>query len=161
MPAQVLGTAAYAELARLVAAGGHGAPLRSALRQSLRIAIMASAPVVLILLLFGRQVAVALGGAAFAGAAGRLAWLTIARVILLAGPPASAALVALGRPALSVAANVISAAATLPLLFLLLRRLGVAGAGWHALVQAIVAAGLLLFFVRRESFRRERAASTP
>ena len=161
VPAQVLGTAAYAELARLVAAGGHGAPLRSALRQSLRIAIMASAPVVLILLLFGRQVAVALGGAAFAGAAGLLAWLTIARVILLAGPPASAALVALGRPALSVAANVISAAATLPLLFLLLRRLGVAGAGWHALVQAIFAAGLLLFFVRRESFRRERAASTP
>ena len=159
VPAQVLGTAAYAELARLVAAGGHGAPLRSALRQSLRIAIMASAPAVLILLLFGRQVAVALGGAAFAGAAGLLAWLTIARVILLAGPPASAALVALGRPALSVAANVISAAATLPLLFLLLRRLGVAGAGWHALVQAIVAAGLLLFFVRRESFRRERAAS--
>ena len=159
VPAQVLGTAAYAELARLVAAGGHGAPLRSALRQSLRIAIMASAPVVLILLLFGRQVAVALGGAAFAGAAGLLAWLTIARVILLAGPPASAALVALGRPALSVAANVISAAATLPLLFLLLRRLGVAGAGWHALVQAIVATGLLLFFVRRESFRRERAAS--
>ena len=161
VPAQVLGTAAYAELARLVAAGGHGAPLRSALRQSLRIAIMASAPVVLILLLFGRQVAVALGGAAFAGAAGLLAWLTIARVILLAGPPASAALVALGRPALSVAANVISAAATLPLLFLLLRRLGVAGAGWHALVQAIVAAGLLLFFVRHESFRSERAASTP
>ncbi len=161
VPAQVLGTAAYAELARLVAAGGHGAPLRSALRQSLRIAIMASAPVVLILLLFGRQVAVALGGPAFAGAAGLLAWLTIARVILLAGPPASAALVALGRPALSVAANVISAAATLPLLFLLLRRLGVAGAGWHALVQAIVAAGLLLFFVRRESFRRERAASAP
>ena len=161
VPAQVLGTAAYAELARLVAAGGHGAPLRSALRQSLRIAILASAPVVLILLLFGRQVAVALGGAAFAGAAGLLAWLTIARVILLAGPPASAALVALGRPALSVAANVISAAATLPLLFLLLRRLGVAGAGWHALVQAIVAAGLLLFFVQHESFRRERVASTP
>lgn len=161
VPAQVLATAAYAELARLVAAGGHGAPLRSALRQSLRIAFLASAPVVLILLLFGRQVAVALGGPAFAGAAGLLAWLTIARVILLAGPPASAALVALGRPVLSVAANVISAAATLPLLFLLLRRLGVAGAGWHALVQAIVAAGLLLFFVRRESFRRERVAEGP
>ena len=161
VPAQVLGTAAYTELARLVAAGGHGAPLRSALRQSLRIAILASAPVVLILLLFGRQVAVALGGAAFAGAAGLLAWLTIARVILLAGPPASAALVALGRPLLSVAANVISAAATLPLLFLLLRRLGLAGAGWHALAQAIVAAGLLLFFVRRESFCREQATEGP
>jgi O-antigen/teichoic acid export membrane protein len=161
VPAQVLGTAAYAELARLVAAGGDGAPLRSALRQSLRIAVLASAPVVLLLLLFGRQVAVALGGPAFVGAAGLLAWLTIARVILLAGPPASAALVALGRPLLSVAANVISAAVTLPLLFLLLRQLGVAGAGWHALVQAAVAAGLLLFFVRRESFRREQAASAP
>lgn len=153
-PAQVLGQAAYAELARLVAAGGHGAPLRAALNHSLRIALVAAAPVVIGLLLFGRQVAVLIGGPAYAGAAGLLVWLTLARAILLAGPPASAALVALGRPSLSVLANLGSALATLPLLVVLLRGFGLAGAGWSAVVQAALAAGLLLFFVRRESRRR-------
>jgi O-antigen/teichoic acid export membrane protein len=154
VPAQVLGQAAYAELARLVAAGGHGAPLRAALNQSLRIAAVAAAPVVLILLVFGRQVAVLIGGPAYAGTAGLLVWLTLARAILLAGPPASAALVALGRPALSVLANLGSAFATLPLLFVLLRTVGVAGAAWSAVIQAALAVGLLLLLVRRESRRR-------
>ena len=158
-PAQVLGQAAYAELARLVAAGGHGAPLRAALYQSLRIALIAAAPVVIVLLLFGRQVAVLIGGPAYAGAAGLLVWLTLARTILLAGPPTSAALIALGRPSLSVVANLGSAFATLPLLFVLLREFGIAGAGWQAVVQAALAAGLLLFFVGRESRRRERGAA--
>ena len=157
VPAQVLGQAAYAELARLVAAGGQGAPLRAALNHSLRIALVAAAPVVVVLLLFGRQVAVLIGGPAYAGAAGLLVWLTLARAILLAGPPASAALVALGRPSLSVTANLGSAFATLPLLFLLLEKAGIEGAGWQAVVQAALAVTLLLFFVRRESRRREVA----
>ena len=158
-PAQVLGQAAYAELARLVAAGGHGAPLRRALSHSVRIALVAAAPVVIVLLLFGRQVAVLIGGPAYAGAAGLLVWLTLARTILLAGPTASAALVALGRPSLSVVANLGSAFATLPLLVMLLRVFGIMGAGWQALVQAAVAAGLLTFFVGRESRRRDRGAT--
>jgi Na+-driven multidrug efflux pump len=81
-------------------------------------------------------------------------WLTLARAILLAGPPASAALVALGRPALSVLANLGSAFATLQLLFVLLRTVGVAGAAWSAVIQAALAVGLLLLLVRRESRRR-------
>ena len=158
VPAQVLGQAAYAEFARVVAAGGHGAPLRAALNQSLRIALIAATPVVFVLLSFGRQVAVLIGGSAYAGAAGLLLWLTLARAILLAGPPASATLVALGRPALSVVANLGSAFATLPLLFVLLEKAGIDGAGWQAVVQAVLAAVLLLFFVGRESRRRDRGA---
>jgi len=151
VPAQVLGQAAYAELARLVAAGGHGAPLRNALRKSMLIAFAAALPVVVLLFLFGRQIAVAIGGPAYAGAAGLLLWLTAARAILLIAPPASAALVALGRPSLSVAANMGAALVALPLLPLLLWRFGVIGAGWHALVQAAATSLLLLIFVRRAS----------
>ena len=87
-----------------------------------------------------------------------LLWLTLARAILLAGPPASATLVALGRPVLSVVANLGSAFATLPLLFVLLEKAGIDGAGWQAVVQAALAAVLLLFFVGRESRRRDRGA---
>ena len=67
VPAQVLGQAAYAELARLVAAGGHGAPLRDALRRSVVIALSAALPVVLVIVIGGQHIAVAIGGTAYAG----------------------------------------------------------------------------------------------
>ncbi len=104
------------------------------------------------------SLAVLIGGPAYAGAAGLLVWLTLARAIMLAGPPASAALVALGRPSLSVVANLGSAFATMPLLLVLLRGFGIVGAGWQAMVQAALAASLLLFFVWRESRRQEGVA---
>jgi O-antigen/teichoic acid export membrane protein len=155
VPAQMLGQAAYAELARLVAVGGHGAPLRNALRRSIVIAFTAALPVAIVLVLFGRQIAVAIGGPAYAASAGLLLWLTAARVILLIAPPASAALVALGRPSLSVAANMGAALVALPLLPLLLWEFGVIGAGWHALVQALATSTALLVFVRRASRARD------
>lgn len=154
-PAFILGQAAYAELARLVAAGGHGEPLRRALRRSIGIALAAATPVLLILLLFGRQIAILLGGAAYGSAAGLMLWLAIARAILLMAPPASAALIALGRPALSFTANISSAVVSLPLLPLLMWRSGLIGAGWYAIVQAICASSLLMLFVRRASHARE------
>jgi O-antigen/teichoic acid export membrane protein len=158
VPAQVLGQAAYAELARLVAAGGHGAPLRAALGKSVAIALVAALPVALVLVLFGRQIAVAIGGAAYAGAAGLLLWLTAARVVMLIAPPASAALVALGRPALSVAANLGAALLSLPVLPLLLWRIGIVGAGGHALLQAVATSALLIVFVARASGGRGTAS---
>ena len=150
-PAILLGQAAYAELARLVAAGGHGEPLRRALRRSVGIALAAAVPFIIILLLFGRQVAVILGGPAYASAAGLMLWLTMSRAILLVAPPASAALIALGKPSLSVTANLGSALVTLPLLPLLLWQAGLIGAGWYALIQAIGVSATLMLFVRRAS----------
>lgn len=158
-PAQILGQAAYAELAALVAAGGHGAPLRQAVGRCLGTALAAALPVVVLLTLFGRDAAVLLGGQAFAGAAGLIAWLACARGILLVGPPASAALTALGRPGLSVTANLAANLGLLPLLPLLLKAFGLAGAGWHALLQAVIASALLLWFVSRESGTAPLAAS--
>ena len=155
-PAIILGQAAYAELARLVAAGGHGAPLRRALRRSIGIALAAALPVLVLLLLFGREIAILLGGPAYASAAGLMLWLTVARAILLVAPQASAALIALGRPGLSVVANMGTALIALPLLPMLLWRAGLIGAGWFAILQAVLASTVLMIFVDRASHGYEQ-----
>jgi len=150
-PAQIMGQAAYAELARLVANGGKGPALRHALFRCAGIAIATAAPVLLILALFGRQIAILLGGQAFAGAAEAILLLAIGRTAWLIAPPASAALTALGRPALSVAANSVMNLGLLVLLPPMTWWLGLAGAGWHAILQGVGASGLLLLLVLHQT----------
>ena len=158
-PAQVLGQAAYAELAKLAAAHGGAAQLRQALVRCIGVALLSAAPVVALVLAFAPQVAHMLGGRAFVGAAGTVVWLALARTVLLAGPPTSAALVAMGRPGLSVTANLVSSLGLFPLLVLLLSRFGLLGAGLHAVVQAVVAVTLLAVFAAREIGRPPRPAA--
>ncbi|HMI18859.1 MAG TPA: oligosaccharide flippase family protein [Sphingomonas sp.] len=146
-PAQIMGQAAYAELARLVAGGGSGAALRTALLRCAGVALAAATPVLIILMLFGRQIAVALGGHAFAGAAGLILLLAIARTAWLVAPPASSALTALGRPTLSVAANLAINLGLLPLLPLMMLAFGLEGSGWHAIIQGAGASVVLLLMV--------------
>jgi len=146
-PAQIMGQAAYAELARMVANGGTGAALRSALLRCAAVAFGAATPVLLILAFFSRHVAVALGGHAFAGASGLILLLAIARTAWLIAPPASSALTALGRPSLSVIANLTINLGLLPLLPLMMLGMGLAGAGWHAILQGAGASALLLVMV--------------
>ena len=150
-PAQILGQAAYAELARLIAANGHGDRLKRALLHCAGIAALAALPVIIVLGLFASDISVLIGGKAFGEAAGVLVYLTIARGFSLAGPPASATLVALGRPGLSVTANLVVNLGLLPLLPLLLANFGLAGAGWHAILQSAMASTLLMWFALRES----------
>ncbi len=157
-PAQIMGQAAYAELARLVANGGTGAQLRSALLRCAGVAIAVATPVLLILAFFGREVAVALGGHAFEGAAGLILLLAVARTAWLVAPPASSALTALGRPTLSVAANLAINLGLLPLLPLMMLWIGLEGAGWHAILQGVGASALLLVMVMRQT--RDPAART-
>ena len=150
-PAQIMGQAAYAELARLVAGGGSGAALRTALLRCAGVAFAAAAPVLIILMLFGRQIAVALGGHAFAGAAGLILLLAIARTAWLVAPPASSALTALGRPTLSVAANLAINLGLLPLLPLMMLAFGLNGSGWHAIIQGAGASIVLLLMVFQQT----------
>jgi len=150
-PAQIMGQAAYAELARLVAGGGSGAELRGALLRCAGVATAVAMPILLILAFFGRQVAIALGGQAFAGAAGLIFLLAIARTAWLVAPPASSALTALGRPTLSVAANLTINLGLLPLLPLMMLSFGLAGSGWHAILQGVGASALLLLMVIRQT----------
>lgn len=150
-PAGNLGQAAYAELARLVAAGARGSEVRHVVVRSVLIALAVAVPLLVLVALFGRNFAELLGGRAFRIAGPVMLWLFAARTILLIAPPASAALVALGRPGLSVAANTICSVGLLPLLPLLLHGFGLAGAGFHAVVTAAAVALLLGGFAWRES----------
>jgi O-antigen/teichoic acid export membrane protein len=150
-PAQILGQASYAELARLAAAGDRGPAIRAAVQRAVLIALAAASPVVLVVGLFGDRVSVLMAGAAFAAAAPVMVWLTVARAIQLAGPPISAALTALGRPGLSVGANLVSGVGLMLVLPPLLSWNGLTGAGLHSLIQALVAVGLLAFSVWQET----------
>lgn len=154
-PALVLGQAAYAELAGLAAAGRRG-QVRGALLRCVGIAALAALPVLLLIVIFGRPLAVLLGGSSFAGAAGVMAWLAFARAAAVIGPPIRSALTALGRPALSVAANLTAGLVVLSVLPLMMQRWGLAGAGANALLQALAATVLLAWLVLRET-RGDRA----
>jgi O-antigen/teichoic acid export membrane protein len=158
-PAQIMGQAAYAELARLVAGGGSGQALRTAVFRCAGVALAASTPVVLILALFGREVAIALGGEAFASASGLILLLAVARAAWLIAPPASSALTALGRPVLSVVANFAINLGLLPLLPLMMLGFGLAGAGWHAILQGTGASVLLLLMVLHQTRPRVARAA--
>jgi O-antigen/teichoic acid export membrane protein len=150
-PAQILGQAAYAELARLVAGGGSGRDIRHALMRCVGISLLAALPIVIIVAFFSKQITILLAGPEFAGAAAVMIWLAVARVIAMTGPPTSAALIALGRPGLSVTSNIITSIGILPLLPILTAYWGLQGAGMHAVVQASVASALLGIFLWRST----------
>lgn len=142
-PAQILGQAAYAELAKLVAVGASGKNIRHALMRCVGISVLAALPILLVLTFFSKQISILIAGPAFAAAASVMIWLALARVLALSGPPTSAALIALGRPGLSVFSNIITSLGLLPLLPLLAAAWGLEGAGMHAVIQSILASGLL------------------
>ena len=146
-PAQILGQAAYAELARLVAGGGSGLDIRHALMRCIGISLIAAIPIVVILAFFSKQITILIAGPAYAAAAGVMIWLAVARVIALTSPPTSAALIALGRPGLSVTSNFTTSIGLLPLLPILTVYWGIQGAGMHAVLQALFGSALLGIFL--------------
>ncbi len=150
-PAGNLGQATYAEFARLIAGGGRGAEVRRVFTKAVLIAFAAAIPLVVVVAFFGRTLARWIGGPQFWPAGDIMVWLFVARAILLVSPPASSALVALGRPSLSFSANLISSIGLLPLLPLLMMGLGLPGAGLFSLIQAMVGAGMLSILLWRES----------
>jgi len=149
-PGQILGQAAYAEFARLVAAGQRGLRLRKVLWRSIAIALLAAAPVLGVVALFGGPLSALLGGDAFVAAGRLMFWLALARTILLIAPPTGAALTALGRPGLSLRANLVASLGTLALLPVLLQAFGLMGGGIQAVLQGLIAAALfsVLFWLQ-------------
>jgi len=150
-PALILGQAAFAEIAHLVAGGERGPTVRGVLARAVGFAVLAALPVCAVVALFGGQMASLLAGRAFAGAAPVMLWLALARTVWLAAPPASAALTALGRPGLSVLANMVGGVGLLLILPPLLDGLGLVGGGVYAVIQAAVSVGLLVFCVTQET----------
>ena len=152
-PAQVLGQAAYAELARLAAARAGMAQVRGAVLRCVGVALVAAVPAGVLVTAFAPEVTRLLAGRAFVAAAPTLAWLALARLVLIAAPPCSAALVALGRPGLSVTANLIASLGLFPVLLVALSRFGLPGAGYQAVLQGAVTTTLLAAFVMRATGR--------
>lgn len=150
-PAQILGNTAYAELARMVAAGEGGAPLRRTLARVIGIALLAAAPVVILVALFPTPIVTLLAGSAFQAAGGLMVVLVAARMIAVVGPPCSSALSAMGYPALSMSANLFASLIFLPVLPWMLHHAGLMGAGVQAVGQALLASGLLAGLVWRRS----------
>jgi len=150
-PAQMLGETAYSEFARMVAGGHGGAPLRTALLRVIGVALLVAAPVVLLAGLFPTFVVTLIAGPAYASAGVVMVWLLAGRMIALIGPPCSSALSAMGRPGLSMGANLFAGLIFLPALPWLLHQWGLVGAGVQAVGQAIVASCLLGGLVWRRS----------
>lgn len=150
-PAQILGNTAYAELARMIAAGEGGHSLRRTLTRVIFIALAAAAPVVFIVALFPTSIITLLAGPAFAAAGSVMIVLVAARAIAIVGPPCSSALSAMGYPALSMSANLLAGLLFLPVLPWLLHQWGLMGAGIQALGQALLASGLLAGLTWRRS----------
>jgi len=138
-PAILLGQASYAVLARLAAAGDI-ATLRRTVSRGAIAAVAGGIPVVLLFAIWGEAFLRLIGGHSFSGGALLLVLIAAARTVMLATPPLSSGLTAIGRPARSMLVNLTINFVLFPLLPLLLLTAGVDGAGGYALIQAAVAA---------------------
>ena len=81
--------------------------------------------------------------------------LALARAVGIGAPSLSAGLIAMGRPQRSITVNLVSNLLLFPLLPALLWWRGVDGAGWHALLIALIATAALALYFRREAARAE------
>ena len=159
-PAQMLGQAGYSVITKLITAGKYD-EAEHTIRRSVGITMGLSVLLVIIFGVFARQILEILGGPEFTNGAVLLFLVAIGRAILSGTPVLSAAITALGRPGVSVMANMISNLALLPVLPLLLWWLGTNGAGWHVILQSAVLAVLLgLAFFRAMAKARIDMAET-
>ncbi|MBK5264144.1 MAG: oligosaccharide flippase family protein [Alphaproteobacteria bacterium] len=148
-PAQMLGQASYAVIAKLVAAGNFP-EMRQAVSKSLLIAMAVSVPITLLLALFGKPLLGLLGGKGFKEGVSLLVLIAISRTITVGTPSLSAALTALGKPGSSIMVNLAANLGLLPLLPLFLHLMGLSGAGWHMILQSLTVFLLLIWYFRRE-----------
>jgi len=151
-PAVLLSQASYAVLAEQVAKRQF-ALLRHTVWRSGQMAALVAAPIVGILALTGGHLLVLLGGRTFTGGTTLLILVAIGRLAALASAPIAAGLTALGRPQRSMAVALFTNLALYPLLPALLWWIGIDGAGWHGLIQGLLAVAILCAFFARDAKR--------
>ena len=151
-PAQLLGQASYAVMAKLVAARDK-TRLSRLVWQSAGTALLLSVPVLVLLAFLSTPLLGLIGGNSFRGGATLLILLAIARAIAISAPPFTSALISMGLPSRSIMVNLLANVLLLPLLPMFLLRFGLNGAGWHVIVQS-AAAGLALAWWFRASLKQ-------
>ena len=137
-PTVLLSQASYAVLAGQVARGELAA-LRHTVWRSAGLALAVAVPIMLVLALLGDRLLIAFGGSSFGGGTMLLVLVAAARTAGLASAPLAAGLTALGLPGRSMAVGLVTSLALYPLLPVLLWVGGTDGAGWHALLQNLIA----------------------
>lgn len=147
-PAQMLSQASYSVIAKLAVEGQYEQAHKT-VRKSILTVAMAAAAVAILFLVFSEQILKLLGGAEFAIAGDLLIMIGFASAILTAAPTLSAALTAFGFPDRSATINLFCNLGMLPILVLCLWKLGVNGAGIHALLQSSLFVLLLGLSYRR------------
>jgi len=155
-PVLVLERTVYPELAALAARDEQFALRRLALQTGL-IAAAAGLGVFLVFVLFGKPILRFVGGEGFDAAYALLLMIAFARTIHLIGFPFGSALVALGRPNLSLRINLAVTLSMFPVLIILLRGVDISGAGLHAIAYACLTVGALFLALRSQSQRAANA----
>ena len=155
-PAVLLSQASYAVLAELAARREFKA-LKHTVWRSALLALVAGAVVVAVLALLGGRLLTLLGGGSFVGGTALLVLVAVGRMAALAAAPVAAGLTGLGLPQRSMSVALLTNLGFYPLLPLLLWRVGIDGAGWHTLVQSVIATILLALLFRRD-VRRAKSA---
>jgi O-antigen/teichoic acid export membrane protein len=151
-PALLVANGAYSVFADLAARGGGRAFAQAVWRSAGLMAAVATA-IIVALAYVGDRLLVWIGGGSFSGGGSLLLLVALARALQLMTTPLGAGLTALGRPQRSMTAGFVANIILYPLLPLLLSRAGLDGAGWHALVQAVVAAAMLGWWFGTEGGR--------
>jgi O-antigen/teichoic acid export membrane protein len=148
-PAVLLGQASYSVLAGQVARRRLDL-LRHTVWRSAALAAAVSVAFVAFFALAGNGLLPMIGGKSFRGGALLLGLVAVARAAGLIAAPIAAGLTALGRPQRSMAVTLVTNLALYPLLPVLILCFGTAGAGWHSLIQNIIATALLAMFFTRD-----------
>ena len=149
-PAILLSQASYAVLADLVAKR-HLDQLRRTVWRSAGLAGAIATPIVLAFWLAGDKLLPLLGGRTFHGGVAIVTLIAGARLAALIASPIASGLTALGKPQRSMAVTLTTNLVLYPLLPLLIWWLGLHGAGLHALLQNVIATGMLILFFTRDA----------
>jgi O-antigen/teichoic acid export membrane protein len=147
-PILALGRTVYPELALLAARGERHALQRLVLRTG-GIAMAGGLAAMLIFALFGEAILRTIGGRGFEGAYWILLLIAFARTIHLLGFPFSSGLVALGQPYVTLRISLIAVLVLMPMLYLLLLRFEIIGAGLYAIAYATATVGALAWALLR------------
>lgn len=152
-PAQMLSQASYSVIAKLAVEHRY-LQAHIAVRSSISIAAACALVVAGIFFMFSEQILHLLAGSEFAAAGELLVMIGFAAAILTVAPTLSAATNAFGYPGRGTTINLFCSLGTLPLLILFLWKLGINGAGVHALLQSALFSLLLGISYRRIYLRK-------
>lgn len=140
-PTNMLNNATYPELSKINT--NHGlATMRAVAIKSIRTATLIAAPIVAIYMIFGKQLAVTVGGAEFSPAGILVALMAMAQLWRIISVILESGIIAIGRAGFVLIAQALSAIVHVTVLFFALERIGVVGApiaiiaGWATLISA-------------------------